>query len=156
MLVKLYNLPPLFPILEKNHHIGIQIRRPNSWEKATLLKWVKTNFNDRWAYECEATFITLPPSSFIAEKNNDIIGFASYDGTAKNFFGPTGVSEKARGQGIGTALLMACLHAMKEAGYGYAIIGGVGPASFYAKTVGATLIEGSNLSIYFNNREPSQ
>ena len=35
-------------------------------------------------------------------------------------------------------------------GYGYAIIGGVGPAEFYEKAVGATLIEGSEISIYEN------
>ena len=33
-------------------------------------------------------------------------------------------------------------------GYGYAIIGGVGPAEFYAKTVGAIPIEGSEPGIY--------
>ena len=31
---------------------------------------------------------------------------------------------------------------MRDAGYAYAIIGGVGPAEYYARTVGATLIEG--------------
>jgi hypothetical protein len=33
-------------------------------------------------------------------------------------------------------------------GYGYAIIGGVGPAEFYEKAVGAKIIEGSEISIY--------
>ncbi|MCK7506256.1 MAG: hypothetical protein MZV70_20760 [Desulfobacterales bacterium] len=33
---------------------------------------------------------------------------------------------------------------MRDDGYAYAIIGGVGPAAYYAKTVGATLIEGSS------------
>jgi hypothetical protein len=37
---------------------------------------------------------------------------------------------------------------MRQAGYGYAIIGGVGPADFYVKTVGATPIEGSEPGIY--------
>lgn len=35
-----------------------------------------------------------------------------------------------------------------EQGYAYAIIGGVGPAEFYAKAVGAVLIEGSSPGIY--------
>ena len=50
--------------------------------------------------------------------------------------------------GIGTALLLACLEDMKHAGYGYAIIGGVGPAEYYAKAVGAVPIEGSDVGIY--------
>jgi hypothetical protein len=45
-------------------------------------------------------------------------------------------------------LLFACLEAMKQQGFGYAIIGGVGPAAFYSKTVGAVAIEGSEPGIY--------
>jgi hypothetical protein len=37
---------------------------------------------------------------------------------------------------------------MKQQGFGYAIIGGVGPAAFYTKTVGAVAIEGSAPGIY--------
>jgi hypothetical protein len=37
---------------------------------------------------------------------------------------------------------------MKSQGYAYAIIGGVGPATFYEKAVGAKLIEGSDPGIY--------
>jgi hypothetical protein len=37
---------------------------------------------------------------------------------------------------------------MKEMGYAYAIIGGVGPKEFYAKTVGAIEIPDSAPGIY--------
>jgi hypothetical protein len=37
---------------------------------------------------------------------------------------------------------------MLAQGYGYAIIGGVGPAEFYTKIAGATIIEGSSPGIY--------
>jgi hypothetical protein len=37
---------------------------------------------------------------------------------------------------------------MREAGYGYAVIGGVGPAEFYEKVCGATIIPGSERSVY--------
>ena len=56
--------------------------------------------------------------------------------------------ETQRGRGIGKALLLAALNAMRESGYAYAIIGGVGPAEFYEKAVGAVLIEGSSPGIY--------
>jgi hypothetical protein len=42
-----------------------------------------------------------------------------------------------------TGLLFACLEDMRQQGYGYAIVGGVGPTAFYSKAVGAVLIEGS-------------
>ena len=54
----------------------------------------------------------------------------------------------ARKGGVGTALLLACLEDMKHAGYGYAIIGGVGPADYYARAVGAVAIEGSDVGVY--------
>ena len=37
---------------------------------------------------------------------------------------------------------------MKEMGYAYAIIGGVGPAKFYETTFNAKIIEGSDPGIY--------
>jgi GNAT superfamily N-acetyltransferase len=87
-------------------------------------------------------------SCFIALENNQLLGFGCYEATCKNFFGPTGVNEHTRGKGVGKALLLACLQAMRAEGYAYAIIGGVGPAEFYAKIAGAVLIEGSTPGIF--------
>jgi predicted N-acetyltransferase YhbS len=89
-----------------------------------------------------------PVSGFIAVQEGKIAGFACHDATCPNFFGPTGIEPKARKNGIGTALLLACLEDMRQQGFGYAIIGGVGPAAYYAKAVGAVAIEGSEPGIY--------
>ena len=60
-------------------------------------------------------------------------------------FGPTGVLESFRGQGVGSALLLAALFAMKAEGYAYAIIGGAGKqAGFYERLAGASGIAGSD------------
>jgi len=37
---------------------------------------------------------------------------------------------------------------MREMGYAYAVIGGVGPAAFYEKVCGAFLIPGSEIGVY--------
>jgi predicted N-acetyltransferase YhbS len=66
----------------------------------------------------------------------------------RGFFGPTGVAESARGLGIGKALLMLSLEALRESGHAYAIIGGVGPREFYAKACGAIEIPGSDPGVY--------
>mgnify|MGYP002513549219 CR=1 FL=1 len=90
---------------------------------------------------------------FIATENGKMLGFACYDSSAKGFFGPIGVAEERRGKNIGQALLVRTLNAMKEYGYGYAIIGGVSEAEqFYRKTVGAEFIQGGNPenSVYSN------
>jgi predicted N-acetyltransferase YhbS len=148
MLVKLYELPAIAPVLQRMTAQGIAIRHPQPGDQRAVLSWVKRHFGKGWLPECELAFRTVPAACLIAVRDQTLLGFACYDCTAKNFFGPTGVVESAHGSGIGTALLLTALDRMKQAGYGYAIIGGVGPTAFYAKTVGAVVIEGSSPGIY--------
>jgi predicted N-acetyltransferase YhbS len=56
--------------------------------------------------------------------------------------------ESARKLGLGKALLMRSLEALRESGYAYAIIGGVGPKEFYEKNCGAIEIPGSDPGTY--------
>jgi len=148
MLVKLYDLPPGAAGFERLREQGIEVRRALAPEKHKVLAWVRDNFSEGWASETEVAFGRQPISCFIAVKERKIVGFACHDATCRNFFGPTGVAPEARKGGVGTGLLFACLEAMREQGFGYAIIGGVGPAAYYAKTAGAVLIEGSEPGIY--------
>jgi hypothetical protein len=148
MLVRLYALPELAAQRARTEASGVTVRRPNAWEKPLLLAWVREQFGDGWGAECEVAFATRPPSCFVAIEGDVLIGFACHDCTRRNFFGPTGVAGNARRRGVGTTLLLSCLHAMAERGYAYAIIGGLGPSAFYAKTVGAMPIEGSTPGIY--------
>ena len=77
-----------------------------------------------------------------------IVGFAVYECSRRGYFGPTGVREDLRGRGLGAALLFRCLEAMREMGYAYAVIGGVGPQAFYEKVCGAFVIPGSETGVY--------
>jgi len=147
MLVKLYDLPTLEPALDAAARHGVAIRRALSLDRPATLAWVREAFS-AWVNEVEAAFCRLPVTCFIAQREHVIVGFACYDATCPNFFGPTAVAENERGRGIGRALLLAALHAQKAQGYAYAIIGGVGPAEYYARAVGAALIEGSSPGIY--------
>lgn len=148
MLVRLYDIPDHSQDLKIAKAKGIEIRRALSIEKHVVVQWVREKFKSPWASECEIAFSNKPISCFIALENNKIVGFACYEVTCKNFFGPVGVDESVRGKGVGKLLLLSCLHTMREQGYAYAIIGGVGPVDFYAKTVGAVVIEGSNPGIF--------
>lgn len=148
MLVKLYELGPVEAIIEQQMAKGITIRRALPPEKRAVVEWVTSKFGNGWASECDVAFSNHPVSCFIAVENDSIIGFACYDATCKDFFGPTGVDESCRGKGTGKALLMACMDALRAEGYGYAIIGGAGPVDFYSKAVGATVIEDSTPGIY--------
>jgi hypothetical protein len=148
MLVKLYALPPSRDVFEHLGKAAITTRRALAPEKHKVVAWIRQNFSEAWASEVDVAFSRQPVSCFIAIRQKSILGFACHDATCLNFFGPTGVDQNERRNGIGKALLFNCLEAMKQQGYGYAIIGGVGPAEFYAKTVGAIPIEGSEPGVY--------
>jgi len=148
MLFRLYDIPEAASRVRALHEAGIELRRALAPERHIVVSWVRQQFGEGWASECEVSFGGLPISCFRAQRGQDVLGFACYDATAKAFFGPTGVLERERKQGIGTALLLVTLHAMAAEGYAYAIIGGAGPADFYAKAVGAVPIAGSAPGVY--------
>src|ERR1700720_984948 len=126
MLVKLYDLPDSRPAYERLQQAGITMRRALAPEKHKVTAWVRKNFSEAWASEAEVAFSRQPVACFIAVQQRTIVGFACHDATCPNFFGPTGIEPNARKNGIGKALLFACLEDMRHHGFGYAIIGGVG------------------------------
>ncbi len=148
MLVKLYSLPDHTAAIRQLNESGIIIRRALAPELHLIREWVNDTFHPAWASECEVAFSNHPVSCFIATENQKLIGFACYDSTCKNLFGPTGVHDGARGKGVGKALLLASLNDMYSQGYAYAVIGGAGPTEFYANAVGAVIIEDSVPGIY--------
>ncbi len=150
MLVKLYTLPDSAPLYERLAQQNIRIIRPMTPNRDKVLQWIEAHFGIGWANETAAAFTKLPVSCFIAyeEETKQILGFAGYNCTAKDFFGPTGVSEKARHRGIGGALLLRCMESLRDEGYAYAIIGGAGPVDYYKKLCGAEIIQGSVPGIY--------
>ena len=147
MLVKLYDLPKT-SIFSKMEAADITIRPAIAPEKHHVSAWVERQFDLGWRSEVEVAFARQPVSVYIAIKAGKLVGFACYDATIRGFFGPTGVDKTQRGQGIGEALLFACLKNMREIGYAYAIIGSAGPTEFYHKKVGAVAIENSDPGIY--------
>ncbi len=148
MLVNLLKLSPLEPLLREMKENEIVVRRALPFEITKLRSYVESNFSTGWADEIMVGFANKPVSVFIAVAQKEIIGFAAYECTRKSFFGPMGVSETVRKLGIGKALLVACLHGLRELDYAYAIIGGVGPAEFYRRAVGAFPIPDSEPGIY--------
>ena len=148
MLVKLYDLKDDWSFMAEQEKLGITIRKPLGAEKHRIVNWVGKHFDDYWSSETDKAISHKPMTCFIAVQDQKLIGFACYDTSALGFFGPTGVLEECRGKGTGKALLLACLLDMKLAGYGYAIIGFIGPGEFYAKAVGAVEIPDSSPSIW--------
>ena len=149
MLVRLYDLPDAAPYDARSAASGIAVRRLDAWDRAPLRRFVGQNFGESWASEADFAFTSGHPiTGFVAIYEGAIAGFAVYESSRRGFFGPTGMRPDLRGNGAGASLLFRCLEGMRALGYAYAIIGGVGPAEFYAKTCGATIIEGSDVSVY--------
>ena len=148
MLVNLLDLPSEAPCLEKLLEQGVHIRRAMGPDKFRVVEWVKEHSSLSGAGECDVCFSHTPISCFIATRGNQILGYACYNATAPDFFGPTRVLDSCQGLGIGKALLLRSLRAMREEGYVYAVIGGVGPQEFYKKCVGAILIPDSTPGVY--------
>jgi GNAT superfamily N-acetyltransferase len=158
MLVKLYELPPLQPALDALASINIAIRRAEIGEEHVIKPWIAKHFKPGWAAGIAFAIYRSPGSFFVAiqkalpDPNRSdpydlpperLVGFACYDSSNRGMFGPMGVQKQFEGRGIGKALLLASLHAMREEHYAYAIIGWAGPVEWYEKTVGATIIPGS-------------
>lgn len=148
LLVKLYEVPPSGAALEALARDGVEIRRAIGPEKHAVVEWAENKFSRAWAAECDVAMSGQPATCFIAVKTGKILGFACYDSTLKGFFGPIGVDPGAHKKGLGKALLLRTLEAMRDAGYGYAAIGWAGPVEFFKKTVGAVVIEGSEPGVY--------
>jgi ribosomal protein S18 acetylase RimI-like enzyme len=142
LLMKLYALPAA--------EAAGKVRKPLAPEFTAVVRWVAETFGAGWSSEASAALSNRPISLFIAQQGNDLQGFCCYDATARGFVGPIGVLDSARGQGIGAALLLACLHDMRTMGYGYAIAGHVGAPDFFRKVAGATEIPDSTPGLYAN------
>lgn len=147
MLVRLYDLPADAAWAQPKD-ATVVIRRAMAPDMLEILEFVRSLSGKFATGECQVCFQGHPITCFVATRGGELLGYACYNATAPDFFGPTAVLPGERGKGIGRALLLRSLAALRDQGYGYAIIGGVGPQAFYAKTVGAVLIPGSDPGVY--------
>jgi predicted N-acetyltransferase YhbS len=154
MLVNLLRLPPADEALEELRAAGVVVRRARPWELTQVRGFVMDNFSRAWADEVSTGLVRQPLTVFVALREGRLVGFAAYECTRRNFFGPTGVIEEERGRGVGRALLLAALRGLRELGYAYAVIGGVGPAAFYERAAGARLIPDSSPGVYADPLRP--
>ena len=115
---------------------GYEVRRARADETA-LLAAVATEFGGAWPFELERALGHVPAGAHVAIKEGTYCAFAAHDGNNRGlgWFGPTGTWPAHRGQGLGEAVLVACLvdvavdHAQCEVAW-------IGPRPFYDKVAG--------------------
>lgn len=156
MLCPLVELPAIGPRLDRLREEGITLRRPHPWEQSRVREFILEHFSPTWAEETSIAFTHQPITCFVALENGErILGFAAYEVTRRNYFGPTGVDPAYQGRGIGAALSLAGLIGLRDLGYTYCIIGGAGPVDFYTRLTGAMTIPfGDGRGIYDIREEP--
>lgn len=150
MLVKLYDIPFSYALEERLSEEGIRIKKALAPDRSRIIEFSKICAKDDYSDEVSAAFCNNPITCYIATKEKKIIGFACYEATAKNFFGPMAVLDSERKKGVGKALLLRSLGSMQELGYAYAIIGWPAKSAveFYKKCVGAVMIDESSSGVY--------
>lgn len=148
MIVRLYDLPDGAPLRAALAEKGVTLRLCNPYERHCVVDFVGRHFSPKWVSECKVAMGHQPIGCFIATRNKEILGFVCVDTTARGFIGPMGVSEKARGLGLGKALFVTGLEQLRNLGYAYGIVGGAGPVELYKKWVDAVEIPMSTPGIY--------
>ena len=148
MLVRLTDLPSALEIVAGRSGEHVLIRRAMTYEQGSIVDWIGKTFSATWADECKPAFGSHPVGCFIAAAGERLAGFCCIDCTLRGFAGPVGVAPRWQGMGIGRALLVAALHAMKAMGYGYSVIGNVAAPEFFAKAVGAVPIVSGKAEVY--------
>src|SRR5688572_1081681 len=108
MLVRLYALPDEGGMVARLGEAGVRCRRAESYEREAVLQFVRERWPN-WVDEATAAFSHVPPTVYVAARERKVVGFACYNATRPDYFGPTGVDEAERGSGIGRAILRLCL-----------------------------------------------
>ena len=154
--VELADLPdllvPLYDLPAAPGQDSLWVGKPLPHQSPSVLSFIGDNFSNGWKAEAGTAFGSVPPTLIVAvdKASGSLAGFCCWDCTAKGFLGPIGVHDDFRGKGVGKAVVITALHCMREAGYGYAVIGDAGPVEFFKSICDARVIEGSTPGIYSN------
>jgi mycothiol synthase len=142
LLIDVHNNPRVTPERVAESHeraaaLGYEVRRAKPAERQHLLDAIAGEFGGAWPYEVERALGHAPAAVHVACKGGTYCAFAAHDGNNRGlgWFGPAGTWKDHRGQGLGEALLVACLvdvaseHSQCEVAW-------IGPRPFYDKVAG--------------------
>ena len=116
---------------------GYDVRRATVEDRGLLTAAIAGEFGGAWPFEVERAFAGAPVGVHVATKDGAFCAFAAHDGNNRGlgWFGPTGTWPAHRGQGLGEALLLACLIDVAEV-HSQCEVAWIGPRPFYEKVAG--------------------
>ena len=98
LLVRLYDLPDIASEA-KVKAAGVTVRRALPPERHVVTAWVGKHFSPFWVSEVEAAMSHLPVTCWIAVRDNQLLGFACHDATAKAFSARPASTRRRAGRG---------------------------------------------------------
>jgi mycothiol synthase len=115
---------------------GYEIRRARADEDALLVA-VAAGFGGAWPFELARALEHSAPGVHVALRDSAYCAFAAHDGNNRGlgWFGPTGTWPEHRGNGLGEALLVACLVDVAR-DHDRCEVAWIGPRPFYEKAAG--------------------
>jgi mycothiol synthase len=115
---------------------GYEVRRARR-DEAALLAAVAAEFGGAWPFELARALDDESPGVHVATNAGAYCAFAAHDGNNRGlgWFGPTGTWPAHRGNGLGEALLVACLVDVAEH-HAQCEVAWIGPRPFYDKVAG--------------------
>jgi mycothiol synthase len=124
-------------LVERAAAAGYEVRRARAGERAALCAAIDKEFGGGWPYEVERALGYEPAAVHVATRAGAYCAFAAHDGNNRGlgWFGPTGTWPAHRGNGLGEALLMACLLDI-SAERSQCEVAWIGPRPFYEKVAG--------------------
>ena len=141
-------LIPLHALPARQDAPAFRVRKPLAPEHAVVSAWVATNFSEGWSSEASRRPVQPPRPLFIAQRANGHPRLLLLRRRGPRLRRAAGRAGAGRRQGIGAALLLACLHDMRTMGYGYAIAGHVSAPEFFRKVGGRARDPDSTPGIY--------
>jgi mycothiol synthase len=123
--------------IEAARERGYEVRRAERAEREPLVAAIASEFGGAWPFEVDRALTYDPPGVHVALRDRVYCGFAAHDGNNRGlgWFGPTGTWPAHRGQGLGEALLRACLDDVAHA-HMHCEVAWIGPRPFYDKVAG--------------------
>jgi mycothiol synthase len=118
---------------------GIEVRRADGHDDGSLQESLASTWQANWITEITEALRSSDAGLYVAKQNGRYVGFCCYGVNRVHEVGPIGTDPGMRGLGIGGVLLKRCLAEQRDRGIGAAELVWVGPLSYFARAVRATV-----------------
>jgi mycothiol synthase len=118
---------------------GIKVRRAGSDDDGPLQESLAATWQASWIAEITEALRSSAAGLYVAVQSSRYVGFCCYGLNRGHEVGPIGTDPGVRGLGIGGVLLKRCLAEQRDRGIDAAELVWVGPLSYFARVVHATI-----------------